>query len=492
MMSSQPVNVDFIRNRDPFSRALGAIAAAVVQRISGLTRIGQDSSERIAWFDREEVRKRLGIRLAAHEAETETYIFCLCMIDAIKANDRDARFTEVIDQIIDRADQLPNMLWALAAVLVRAGEDEIRDPSRLLSIVDRIFSRIGSDPNLARLKLRLEDAVRGTARYAAVKEYLAKHRCSIPFKRLETSISGGVFLCCQAWLPARVGDWHSNTSVDQLAASPLARNVRDSISNGSYRYCNWISCPKITNRAVDEGPVGHAYPSDIFLSHDESCNLSCPSCRSEVRAAAPSFADEVRSPFLEDLTSRLKSADTVKVTGSGDPFASRYFRRLLRDTHSSNRNLYIHTNALLLNPRAYSALRLAHRIKTLEISVDAASAGTYESIRRGGNFGKLLKNLQFVRQLREAGEVPYLQMDFVVQDENFQEMEEFVGMCRAHKADRIFFSKLRNWHTYTDAEFLSRNVCSALHRNFDSLLRLIQKPIFRGPDVDLGDLPRPG
>lgn len=490
-MSTHSVNVDLIRNRDPFSRALGAIAAVVVQRISGLRRIGEDSSERIAWLDREEVRTRLGIRLKAHEAETETYIFCLCMIDAIKANDRDARFSEVIDQIIDRADQLPNMLWGLAAVLVRASEDEIRDPTRLLSIVDRIFSRIGSDPNLARLKLRLEDAVRGTARYAEIKEYLAEHRCSVPFKHLETSTSGGVFLCCQAWLPARVGDWHSNTSIDQLADSPLARNVRDSITSGSYRYCNWISCPKITNQAVTEEPAIRAYPSDIYLSHDESCNLSCPSCRSEVKAAAPSFADNVRSPFLQDLTDRLKDADTVKVTGSGDPFASRYFRRLLRDTHSNNRNLYIHTNALLLNPRAYSALRLAHRIKTLEVSVDAASSGTYESIRRGGSFDKLLKNLHFVRQLRESGEVPYLQMDFVVQDENFREMADFVELCRAHKADRIFFSKLRNWHTYTDAEFMARNVCSALHRNFNALLHIIQDPIFRDPDVDLGDLPRP-
>jgi MoaA/NifB/PqqE/SkfB family radical SAM enzyme len=145
----------------------------------------------------------------------------------------------------------------------------------------------------------------------------------------------------------------------------------------------------------------------------------------------------------------------------------------------------------VLNPRAYSALRLAHRIKILEISVDAASTETYQSIRRGGNFDRLLKHLGFVRQLREAGEVPNLQMDFVVQDENFREMEDFVALCRAHKADRIFFSKLRNWHTYTDAEFMSRNVCSALHQHFGELLEVLDKPVFCGFDVDLGDLPRP-
>jgi uncharacterized Fe-S cluster-containing radical SAM superfamily protein len=487
----QPVPIDFIRRRDTFSQALDTLAASVLARMSGLRRIGQDSSERIAWLDRDEVRRRLGLTLAGHEAETENYIFCLCLIDAIKAHDRDARFLDVIDRIIDQAHQLPNMLWGLAAVFVRANETPMRNPAGLLAIVDRTFSRIGSDPNLARLKLRVEDAVRGTGRYAATSAYLSRHRCSIPFKHLETSLSGGVFLCCQAWLPARVGDWHASTTVDALAASPLTVNVRASIDDGSYRYCNWISCPKITSHAVDEEPEPAAYPSEIYLSHDESCNLSCPSCRREVKAAPPSFADDVRSPFLQDLTARLPGAGTVKVTGSGDPFASRYFRRLLRDTHSSNRNLYIHTNALLLNPRAYAALRLARRIRILEISVDAASPGTYHSIRRGGSFDKLLKNLEFVRQLRASGEVPYLQMDFVVQDENFREMDRFVELCRGVGADKIFFSKLRNWHTYTDAEFLSRNVCSALHRHFGELLQMVARPVFAGADVDLGDLPRP-
>src|SRR5579872_3157736 len=168
----------------------------------------------------------------------------------------------------------------------------------------------------------------------------------------------------------------------------------------------------------------------VNLSHDLTCNLSCPSCRvdkvvakGEAKNELARLADKVILPLLENTS-------VVNMTGSGDPFASQHFRYLLKTISAEKyRKLRVNlqTNGMLFDEKAWEDLQLEGRVDEVIISVDASSESTYRVVRKGGDFGRLLKNLRFVASLRAQKRIRLLRLDFVVQWRNFRDMPGFVA-----------------------------------------------------------------
>src|SRR4030042_6325081 len=71
--------------------------------------------------------------------------------------------------------------------------------------------------------------------------------CSKPFKWCEVSRGnreGQLFLCCPAWLATSVGNL-GDQSVLEIWNSARAQDIRRSILDGSFRYCNRSLCPNL-------------------------------------------------------------------------------------------------------------------------------------------------------------------------------------------------------------------------------------------------------
>lgn len=78
----------------------------------------------------------------------------------------------------------------------------------------------------------------------------------------------------------------------------------------------------------------------------------------------------------------------------------------------------------------------------------------YQYTRRGGDFNKLIKNFEFINQLRAQGYIKYLSMDFVVQQKNYKEMVDFIHFGKKFgNVDSIGFALITNWGTYPPKEF---------------------------------------
>jgi iron-sulfur cluster protein len=88
--------------------------------------------------------------------------------------------------------------------------------------------------------------------------------CSKPVAWFEISRSteeGQAFLCCPAWLEKPVGNL-LRQSVSEVWNSPAAADVRRSILDGSFEYCNTARCPYLQTRS---GP-GSRHPPSRTLS----------------------------------------------------------------------------------------------------------------------------------------------------------------------------------------------------------------------------------
>ena len=337
--------------------------------------------------------------------------------------------------------------------------------------------------------------------------------CSNPFEQLDVYENGNVYACCSAWLPVPLGNIRSR-SVDEVWNSKTAQKIRASIHDGSFRYCDHRVCPRIQNASlptVEEVRKDRKYrtlieqertlvdepPSFINLCNDASCNLFCPSCRTE-RINHTHGAELASRQHLQDQVVQALFAEPtdrhfrVSVTGSGDPFASRIFREFLYNLDGNdfpNLKINLQTNGVLLTPRTWKRLQNIHdNIEAVIVSFDAATEDTYARTRRGGHWPTLLENTRALGEFRARGDLKYLRLDFVVQQANFREMPDFVRLAQEFGADSVGFSMLLNWGTWPQAEFENQCVWKTDHPEFDDFMDILRDPILAEPMVDLGNL----
>jgi MoaA/NifB/PqqE/SkfB family radical SAM enzyme len=337
----------------------------------------------------------------------------------------------------------------------------------------------------------------------AADVYLQGCFCAVPFEMLETTPNGDAYVCCPSWLPIPIGNIERQTA-EQVWNSPIAQELRRSILDSSFRYCSRMHCSKIGNKWLPSNDSVTAVkwrsipveapspgPKQVILSHDQSCNLACPSCRKDFILAnkeQQASLDKVMGDFVMPI---LRQAEIVKITGSGDPFGSNHFRRVLK---SINRDTFprlavdLHTNAQLWNKRAWDELGLAALVRNAEISIDAAQPATYAAIRRGGDFVRLLENLVFIKTLRDNGQLAELCLSFVVQAGNFREMPDFVLLGERFGADLIQFNMIRNWGTYSQEEFQTHFIGSKTHPEYAAFVEVLRSPVLRSPRVAMGNV----
>ncbi|UTW59599.1 SPASM domain-containing protein [Kordiimonas sp. SCSIO 12603] len=337
--------------------------------------------------------------------------------------------------------------------------------------------------------------------------------CSLPFEKLEIHGNGNVYSCCPGWIDLPIGNARDN-HVRDLWNGESSQKFRESILDGSFRYCRKKICPSIQNDSlptVEEALKNPKYaeiiskqkrmiedkPVEIDFSHDRSCNLECPSCRVNkiLLTEGPEFDEKqyFHNQLVEEYFSEPSDHKfSIKVTGSGDPFASKIYREFLSDLDGAdypNLTVNLQTNGVMFTPKNWDRIHKIHdNLGFILVSADAATSETYDPIRKGGDWGLLMQNLEFLGQRRAEGKFTHFRMDFVVQDTNFHEMPAYVDLSKKMGADVVYFMIVRNWGTWSPEEFDTKCIWRETHPKFAEFMQVLRDPRLGDPMVDLGNV----
>lgn len=323
--------------------------------------------------------------------------------------------------------------------------------------------------------------------------------CKNPFEYFEVQESGNVFPCCPGLVPHPIGNVFKDTP-EQIWNSATAKDIRRSILAGSFDYCVKEKCSWLQKETPLKAVPQPEYrrvrlttkPRALVFSHDETCNLSCPSCRTEV--IHRNAKQRERALYAQDQVVKWsqEEAHEYTVAAYGDPFSSPVYFNLLKQidfTKNPRLKIKLQTNGLLFTPVSWGLLKNIHgRVSRLRVSVDAATSSTYAVLRRGGRFSVLLNNLQFMSELRKENKIERLELLFVVQKENFQEMPEFVELGKRFGCDEVRFQLLMDWGTFSLEQWTAKAVHLPQHPEHRSLLEMLSQPIFRESIVDFSNL----
>ena len=323
--------------------------------------------------------------------------------------------------------------------------------------------------------------------------------CTKPFKELQLYKSNA-HICCPGWLEKPIGN---GDSLNDLFHNDIAQDIRESILDGSYKYCNENHCPALSE--LNAGKIHDWFipktkrnikkittnisPKDINFNFDESCNFKCPSCRTDYinykgndRLKVDNWLDRINTELSKDI-------ETMYISGSCDPFYSKSFRLYLEslnvEDYPNLKKIHIHTNGSLWTENMWNKLFHIHEyITSCEISIDAGTKDTYENkVRLGGEWDKLLNNLSFICNIPTIKRYSF---SFVVQDNNYTEMLEFYNVIENLMKHRdpqewcCYYLRIINWGTFNEGEFKLKDVADPTHPEYgmfiDRLKDVIDKP----------------
>lgn len=327
-------------------------------------------------------------------------------------------------------------------------------------------------------------------------EALLDRICPEPFRRFDVGPSGETLLCCGHWLPTPIGNIMTE-EVGDVLNSHAARKIRASMLDGSFKYCNHLECsalihgylPKkqhvtdpVLRRAIDSNELNVERVHGMLFAFDQSCNLSCPSCRVERIVEKPAVRDaktEIVTKKLMPLLQRLRRLD---INPAGEVFSSKPSRRILEMINRTDcPDLYVDiiSNGTLFTEKEWANLpNLEGMVRSVRISTDGATKATFEKLRRLANWEVFVKNMEFLGRLRATGEIKQLKMSFTYQLANFREMKQFVDFGKSFNADFVIFERLQNLGAYSWEEFRSKAVHLSDHPLHSEFLDVVRDPLF--------------
>ena len=320
------------------------------------------------------------------------------------------------------------------------------------------------------------------------KDLGLKTFCPRPFDTILIDKNGSCFVCeCTAWLPQSIGNL-SLQSLEDILKSPLRHQLQQSISNGSYRYCNNNQCSYMLDTRPVEWPNWPAASQikNIRLAIDDSCNLGCPSCRTDKIFVKSGKILEERIQLAKRIVEYVaaqKHDINLHVGSDGDPFASLVYRYFIKSVKNfPHVRFSIQTNGLLVKKMHRRHEDMFKKLDVLNISIDGASRKTYEHLRRGGSFDKIIENLEFVASIKSKYNFK-LRIHFVVQAENYKEMPNIIELAEKYSADNVWLNKINDWNTFKN--FKDKNVMDPSHEKYGDyidVLNVIRKKIKKNPN----------
>jgi len=298
--------------------------------------------------------------------------------------------------------------------------------------------------------------------------------CLSPFVQVSIDPMGQVGICgCSIWQPTMIGNIFE-TPLTEMFAGERARNIRQSIIDGTYIYCHPERCGILRERHLNEYDTlppkiqwavedssRFLTPHHFVLGMDRTCNLSCPSCRTHI-VKNDSVAKEKQQELSLLLTKNLFDKPTeaeinLTMDVGGELFASPFlldFVNNIRSKDFPNLKLDIISNGLLIPERWHRLGEMQNHVTKLTVSYDATEPATYEKIRRGGKWKDLTRALEWIKNKKAENGMRF-HARMVIQKDNYNQMRSFYDLSKFYSADIIEFQRMVKWlsHIPTD-EFI--------------------------------------
>jgi radical SAM protein with 4Fe4S-binding SPASM domain len=199
-------------------------------------------------------------------------------------------------------------------------------------------------------------------------------------------------------------------------------------------------------------------PTELQVEVTGACNLRCRMC---LVRYAPAIGRKEGALAFEDFLGLVDALPTLRrltLQGLGEPLLSPHLVDMVRHAGRHGIEVGFNTNGTLLGRQRAEELVEAG-LGWLHVSLDGATAATYEDVRHGtalaprpGQFERVVGNLRSLVTARgqAGGARPRIQLVFVAMRRNVAELADLVRLAADIGVDELWVQNLS--HTFADTD----------------------------------------
>jgi radical SAM protein with 4Fe4S-binding SPASM domain len=175
------------------------------------------------------------------------------------------------------------------------------------------------------------------------------------------------------------------------------------------------------------------------------CNLRCQMCPIQFRRDGPPYGPPAFMDFalFTSLIDQFDGLEELHLQGLGEPMMHPRFFDMVAHAVRKGARVTTNSNLTLLNPTRAERC-VTSGLDTIHVSIDGATAETYERIRVRSKLDKVTRNLQMLLDARRnlGSATPHLQMVMVIMRQNLHELPDLVRFADRWSMESLFVQHL--------------------------------------------------
>lgn len=308
--------------------------------------------------------------------------------------------------------------------------------------------------------------------------------CKRPFENFEMNGNFEVFTCCPNYFKENqiLGNLLQD-SPENIWNSEVAQNLRQHILKGDFSLCNTGRCcnyPTLEDVSEEElkkySAICTKKPKYVWLYYDVICNAKCTMCRDDFYNNYEEKTEFLNKIAEEKILPLLKDAEMVYLNGAGEVFYSIPTQYLIKRANELYPKLKydLVSNGFLCNKENIEKLGLRNKIDKLTISIHAATEETHKKIFRTGSLQTILNNLKEIKEMKDNGEIPFIQLIFVITSMNYKEIPDFVKLAQDLNMVAVFCDYVAYDYTEMGRNGKEYNIIKPEHPLHKDLLEVLK------------------
>lgn len=186
-------------------------------------------------------------------------------------------------------------------------------------------------------------------------------------------------------------------------------------------------------------------PTYVQIEPVGQCNLRCQMCSIQFREDGPPYGPSAFMKFetFTRIVDEFVTLETLHLQGLGEPMMHPRFFEMVEYATKKSIRVTTNSNLTLLNQKRAEQC-VTSGLERLHVSIDGATAQTYDRIRVGSRFEQVVQNLELVLEARQQlGSIhPHLNLVMVVMQQNLHELPDLVRLAHQWSVEQMFVQHL--------------------------------------------------
>lgn len=185
-------------------------------------------------------------------------------------------------------------------------------------------------------------------------------------------------------------------------------------------------------------------PLHLMIEVTNDCNLKCKMCGNYLMKSERGFMDLALFRNIISQCTGLGIGD-ISLHTIGEPLLCPDIIEMIKIAKKAGLRVLLSTNAVLLDKRMSERI-VESGLDVIRYSIEGTDKKSYERIRRGANFEKVIDNIRYFKMIRDRhGKIPRIIINSVMMRSLLGRAGEFYEQW-GQFSDEIFFSYIGNFN----------------------------------------------